>query len=206
MLEGEGRALKHGETFHAVDGRGEFMCSFLVEQQTVFSAYPYVERGADWPVRIREIVPGPSPLEGHVVGDCRGLPCGFFDTLHFRNRALYEGSSGPYDFSISALALDLRSGGNEDSWTPGDALDEWRVTATVTGVTEISFWDLALTRYTLEIPTPAGEPLQLPLYTPHAAQEQAFACGDRVQGEIWLFGQVPPLPDDAAAQAEEGKV
>jgi hypothetical protein len=198
LLDGKGRALKHEGAFHAVDGRGDFMCSFLVEEGTVFSVYPYVEEGALWPITVAEAKPGPTPLEGRVTGRCQGLPVGLFDTLFFRHQSRYP-SGDPLHFSVSALATSLSAADNASPHVEtcqGDGADEITFVATIDSARPTKCWDYGLTVYGIALPTPEGPNLSVEVYVAHSDEDRPFKEGDVVAGRAWLFGQIPPVAED----------
>lgn len=208
LLEGEGMAMKYDDIFHAVDGRGEFMCSFLVQDQNVFSTYPYVEEGHEWPIRVEGVHLGPSPLEAQITGTCHGARVGLFDTLYFRNKSLYD-EQPTLGFMVTALAYELSASASDApsgiSQGGGREVDDLIVTGEIVDAHEFQFWDIPLTVYTVSIPAPDGETLMLNMYTPLTAQVRPFEIGETVRGEVWLFGQVPIEEDEAAEQPSDEK-
>lgn len=200
LLNGKGRALKHGDIFHAIDGRGDLMVSFLVQNQTVFSSYPFADRGHSWPMRVQGSRPDANPHEAIVYGECEGSPVALFDTLYFRNHVLY-GEGATLEFLVNGLAYSLEAADGEAAHVTlhdDDPRDELRFVAPVTEARQARFWDIPLTVYTVALPLGEGQDLPLSIYTPSAAQDGAFRPGAMVRGHAWLFGHVPPRDDDAA--------
>jgi hypothetical protein len=202
LLNGQGSALKHGDVFHAIDGRGDLMVSFLVQNQTIFSCYPFADRGHSWPLKVLGTRPDANPFEAIVHGECEGLPIALFDTLYFRNQSLYA-NGDTHDFLVNGLAYSLRDAeGQAPRLTlhDDDPRDEVRFVAPIEEVRQAQFWDIPITVYTVSLPLENGLELPLSVYTPVAAQDHPFTPGHMVRGHVWLFGHVPPRDDDSVAQ------
>ncbi len=201
LTDGKGTALQHGNTFHAIDGRGGLMASYLVENQTVFSFYPFANSASVWEIAVESHEACHNPFEGRVRGRCGGAKVSLFDTLYFRNQELYA-SGEPMPFEVSALAysLDASDGAPRCAWETG-AEDEIRFTARVEAVEESPFWDIPMRAYAVHLA--AGDDLNLPLtlFVPDTVQPEAIGPGESIDAHAWIFGQTPPRADDAISKA-----
>jgi len=190
FLNGEGLALRHGEYHHAIDAQGELMCSFLVKQQTILTVVPYSTTGYSWPLVVDEVHPGPNGYEGKVLVHIGRTRVGLHDCLFFRNAAHYGGRR-PVSFVLNALAYELEETPEAESpsFEQAGGIDEIRFTSPVHGVRAVSFWDIPVTAYTISLGKPG---MRILLFTPRTREERAFKPGEWVQGQAWLFGQMPP--------------
>lgn len=203
--QGQGMALRHGDVYHVVDAQAELQVSFLIENQTVFSFYPYSEAGGAWPVNVAKEHWGPSPHEARVMGTCEGARVCLFDTLYFRNRVLYE-QTGPHEFIVSGMCHALSPGEGEPfaQWDDVNH-DEIDFRAVVRDGRRFRFWDTAMSAYDTTLVLPEGVELPVTLYAPFSIEGVTYGPGDVIEGHAWLFGQVPPREDDEAAKQSEAE-
>lgn len=177
------------------------MASFLIENQTVFSFYPYAESASVWEIAVNDHEPCFNPFEGRVRGACGAQRVALFDTLYFRNRTMYTpGEALP--FEVSAIAYSLEPGDSPIlAWDETNE-DEIVFCAKVEAVEEAPFWDIPMYAYAVHLE--AGDTrLPLTLYAPGDAQPQPFEPGALIQGKAWLFGQVRPREDDSVSTAAQ---
>jgi hypothetical protein len=78
----------------------------LVAEGILASAYPEVQDGPRWPIKVSEIIPWSNGMEAQIAGSCYGAEVRFFDTRYYTNKHRYRVGE-TYDFGMGALAYTL---------------------------------------------------------------------------------------------------
>jgi hypothetical protein len=196
---------------------GPLRTCVIVVDNVIASAYPEVEGGPVWPVRIDEIIPWANGIEGQISGSAYGALVRFFDTRFYANADKYKVGE-IYNFNMGALAYTMglapemeaqsdigakisfkgasaympaSSGGvnNNDA----DIDDYWFHSPLEGEPVETSLMEQRLTGYPIIMAIPNDYELHITLYAAdHAlAADMALArLDDDLQGFLWLQGHL----------------
>jgi len=196
---------------------GPLRTCVIVVDNVIASAYPEVEDGPVWPVKIQEIIPWANGIEGQISGSAYGAQVRFFDTRFYANSGRYVVGE-IYNFKMGALAYTIgqapeieaqsdigakisfkgasaympaSSGGANNSDTDID--DYWFHSPLEGEPVETSLVDRKLTGYPIIMAIPNDYELHITVYAAeHAiAADMALArLEDDLQGFLWLQGQL----------------
>jgi hypothetical protein len=206
---------RKGLVFRSAEG--PLRTCVIVVDSVIASAYPEVEDGPVWPVRLDEIIPWANGIEGQISGSAYGALVRFFDTRFNENADKYKVGE-IYNFKMGALAYTIghapemeaqsdigakisfkgasaympaTSGGatNNDA----DIDDYWFHSPLEGQPLETSLVEQKLTGYPIIMAIPNDYELHITVYAAdHAlASDMALArLQDDLQGFLWLQGHL----------------
>jgi hypothetical protein len=192
--------LPAGASAHRVlHGQDEVRVCCVVADGAVQSANPYIAGGAQWRASVREVHHWPVPVEGQLVVTAYGARIGLFDTHFCTSRTTYE-RHRTRDFIVNGWAYRLEQSDVDPAkfaddfcaYLPipeesGGCVDEVQFSSRVESVRKTSFFGQPLVVYRLTLARP-DTPLTLDVFATQKASAREFAAGDRVAGQVWLFG------------------
>ena len=184
------------------------MCAWATRRR-VLTAYPEVQGGPLWPLKLVATTPWQGGIEGHLTGECMGAEVRFFDTRFYVNKGKYR-LGETYNFRMGALAYKL---GPSQSWEveiegganvsfagacaympagDGADLDDYWFHSPLEGeVSSATLNDVALRGYPVTLALPSDFEMSLTLFAaPHTEDPnvQRIVPGEDLQGYLWLQG------------------